>query len=357
MYLGHKQALAVAAFRVCFSAFCQHLYDHCLFTHDRKFLEWAYPILKGAARFYSDILIEEPTHRWLVIAPSNSPENHFKMADGADVCIALGPTVVQQQVRYLFTACIESAEILGTDEDFRKELMAKRSRLAPTQIGSDGRIQEWPAEYKESDPHHRHVSHLWGLYPGNEISPYTTPELAEAARKSLDVRGDLPMLASGEGGIGWSLACKATLRARLGEGNDAWRLVRKALEPAYGTHHDPHAGGGVYANLFDVCPPFQIDGNFGTTAAIAEMLVQSDKHVIYLLPALPDAWKQGKVTGLRARGGFEVSMIWNDGKLTSASIRSDQGEPCRARYNGTALDLKLGRGESATLDGNLTVTP
>jgi alpha-L-fucosidase 2 len=195
------------------------------------------------------------------------------------------------------------------------------------------------------------------LYPGNEISPYTTPELAEAARKSLDVRGDLPTLPSGAGGIGWSLACKTTLRARLGEGNDAWRLVRKALEPAYGVHQRTNGDGGVYANLFDVSPPFQIDGNFGTTAAIGEMLVQSDKDVIYLLPALPDAWKQGKVTGLRARGGFVVSMIWNDGKLTSATIRSDQGESCRVRYNGTASDLKLGQGESATLDGNLTVKP
>jgi alpha-L-fucosidase 2 len=336
---------------------CQHLYDHYLFTRDRTFLEWAYPILKGAAQFYDDVVIEEPTHHWLVIAPCNSPENHFKTADGADVCIALGPTMVQQQVRYLFTACIESAEILGTDEDFRKELMAKRARLAPTQIGSDGRILEWLAEYKESDPHHRHVSHLWGLYPGNEISPYTTPDLAEAARNTLDMRGDLPTLSSGAGGIGWSLAFKAALRARLGEGNDAWRLVRKALEPAYGEHQRTNGDGGVYANLFDVCPPFQIDGNFGITAAIGEMFVQSDKDAIYLLPALPDAWKQGKVTGLRARGGFEVSMTWNDGKLTVAIIHSDQGEPCRVRYNGTALDLKLGRGESATLDGNLTVKP
>jgi alpha-L-fucosidase 2 len=336
---------------------CQHLYDHYLFTRDRKFLEWAYPILKGAARFYCDLLIEEPTHHWLVIAPSNSPENHFIMPDGADVCIALGPTVIQQQVRYLFTACIDSSDTLGIDDDFRKELLATRARLAPTQIGSDGRILEWLAEYKESDPHHRHVSHLWGLYPGNEISPYTTPQLAEAARKSLDVRGDLPTLESGAGGIGWSLACKAAMRARLGEGNNAWRLVRKALEPAFGTHQAPNGGGGVYANLFDVCPPFQIDGNFGTTAAIAEMLVQSDAHVIYLLPALPGAWKQGRVTGLRARGGFEVSITWNDGKLTSAIIQSDQGEPSRVRYEGAALDLNLRRGEIAKLDGNLMLEP
>jgi alpha-L-fucosidase 2 len=334
---------------------CQHLYDHYLFTHDRKFLEWAYPIMKGAARFYSDLLIEEPTHHWLVIGPANSPESHFQLADGADVCIALGPTMVQQQVRYLFTACIESAEIFGIDADFRKELMSKRARLAPTQIGSDGRIQEWLAEYTESDPHHRHVSHLWGLYPGNEMSPYMTPELAAAAHKTLDVRGDLPTVLADAGGIGWSLAYKAALRARLGEGNDAWRLVRKALEPAYGARHDSDGSGGVYANLFDVCPPFQIDGNFGITAAIGEMLVQSDNDVIYLLPALPDEWKQGRVTGLRARGGFEVSLGWNDGKLTAATIRSDQGEPCRVRYSGKASDLKLGKGESATLDENLTV--
>jgi alpha-L-fucosidase 2 len=279
------------------------------------------------------------------------------MADGADVCIAMGPTMVEQQVRYLFTASIESAEILGTDEDFRKELTDKRARLAPTQIGTDGRILEWLSEYQESDPHHRHASHLWGLYPSNEISPHATPDLAAAASRSLDARGDLPNLANGEGGCGWSLAFKAALRARLGEGNNAWRLVRKSLEPADGAHQVPNGGGAVYANLFDACPPFQIDGNFGTTAAIGEMLLQSDKDVIYLLPALPDAWKQGKVAGLRARGGFEVSMTWNDGKLTSAIIRSDQGQRCRVSHNGKALDLKLGSGETAMLDENLTVTP
>ena len=169
---------------------CQHLWDHWLFTRDRKFLKWAYPILNGSARFYADLLIEEPKHHWLVVAPASSPENHFQMADGGQASICMGPTMLQQLVRYLFTACIESSKILGTDQDLRNELVEKRAKLAPTQIGSDGRIMEWLEEYQEPEPHHRHVSHLWGLYPGDEISCAFTPELAAAARKSLEVRGD-----------------------------------------------------------------------------------------------------------------------------------------------------------------------
>jgi len=170
----------------CGSAWlCQHLYDHYLFTHDEKFLKWAYPILKGSAQFYSDMLIEEPKHHWLVVAPANSPENHFAMPDGRDATIALGPTMSQQLTRYLFTACIESSKILGEDESFRNELIEKRTRLAPTQIGSDGRIMEWLEEYREPEPAHRHVSHLWGLYPGDEISADNSPDLAKAAPIAL----------------------------------------------------------------------------------------------------------------------------------------------------------------------------
>ena len=173
-----------------FGVAVQHLWDHYLFTQDRTFLQWAYPIMKGAARFYADMLIEEPEHHWLVIAPANSPENSFRMADGRQAAVCMGPTMMQQQIRYLFGACIESSKILGMDEDFRNELTAKRARLAPTQLSSDGRIMEWLQEYAEVEPQHRHVSHLWGLYPADEISPHTTPKLAQVARKSLEVRGD-----------------------------------------------------------------------------------------------------------------------------------------------------------------------
>lgn len=324
---------------------CQHLWDHYLFTRDKDFLQWAYPVMKGAAQFYADLLIEEPEHRWLVIAPANSPENHFQMTNGQQASICMGPTMMQQQVRYLFGACIESSQILGIDPDFRNELIAKRARLAPTQIGSDGRIMEWFQEYAEPEPQHRHVSHLWGLYPGDEISLYTTPKLAQAARKSLEVRGDES--------VGWSLANKALLRARLGDGNHAWLLVRKALFPVTSQDIRYDNGGGVYVNLFDACPPYQIDGNFGITAAIGEMLLQSQEDKIELLPALPDAWKSGNVSGLRARGGFQVDETWKDGKLISATIHSDTGAPCSVSYGGKTVDIKIKKGRSITLNGNL----
>jgi len=326
----------------CGSAWlCQHFYDHYLFTRDRKFLQWAYPIMKGSALFYSDMLIEEPVHDWLVVAPASSPENHFQMADGKVAAVCLGPAMLQQLVRYVFGACIDSSRMLGIDSEFRSELIAKRARLAPTRIDSEGRIMEWLQEYKEPEPRHRHVSHLWGLYPGDEISPDVTPELAQAARKTLEARGD--------DGVGWSLANKAGLWARLGDGNRARILIRKALNPAESQEIRYDGGGGVYPNLFDACPPFQIDGNFGVCAAIAEMLVQSQNGVIRLLPALPDAWKEGKVSGLRARGGFEVDIAWSDGRLASAIIKSEAGEPCRVSYGGRTIALKIKKGESVAL--------
>ena len=214
---------------------CQHLWDHYLFTRDRNFLEWAYPIMKGSAQFYTDLLIDEPKHHYLVVAPANSPENHFQMADGRQAAISLGSTVHDQMLRYLFGACIESSKILGIDEDFRNELVVKRARLSPTPIGSDGRVMEWPEEYREPEPHHRHISHLWGLYPGDEITAAGTPGLAEAARKTLEARGD--------DGLGWSYAYRAVLWARLGDGNHAWLIVKRALS-LVSTHEIRYDNGG-----------------------------------------------------------------------------------------------------------------
>jgi len=330
---------------------CEHLWDHYLFTGDRAFLAWAYPILKGSAQFYADMLIEEPTHRWLVTAPSNSPENAFVLPDGRRAHLCLGATMDLQLLRYLFGACIEASRLLGTDEAFRQELAEKRARLAPTRIAADGRVMEWQEEYREDDPHHRHVSHLWGLYPGWEISPETTPALAAAARKTLDARGD--------GGPGWGLAHKLALWARLGDGDRAYQILCAQLRPAGEVGRITTTGGGTYPNLFDAHPPFQIDGNFGATAGIAEMLLQSRvdesqisnlKSEIFLLPALPAAWPEGAVTGLRARGGYEVDLAWQDGRLAEAAIRSTGGTAVTVRLGGSAVDLSLHAGERVRLD-------
>jgi alpha-L-fucosidase 2 len=333
---------------------CQHLWDHYRFTRDRAFLAWAYPVLKGSAQFYLDMLIEEPTHHWLVTAPSNSPENAFILPNGTKAHICLGATMDLQLLRELFSDCATAAELLGVDADFRRELVAKRARLAPTRIAPDGRVMEWLENYREDDPHHRHVSHLWGLYPGTEISREGTPELAAAARKTLDARGD--------GGTGWGLAFKLALWARLGDGDRAHKILRAQLQPIGRMDGVPTTGGGTYPNLLDGHPPFQIDGNYGAAAGIAEMLVQSSLDLapgvdatptIDLLPALPSAWPDGSVSGLRVRGGFAVDFAWHGGKLVNVRVHSLGGTAVRVRHASRTVDLQLISGGDARLDAEL----
>ena len=326
---------------------CHHLWEHWLFTGDKEFLKRAYPVMRGSAEFFSDVLIEEPSHHWLVTAPANSPENSFFTGDGKVAHVCLGPTLDNQLLRFLFGACIESSQILGVDQASAAELKTKRDRLPPTRISSDGRIMEWLEEYKEPEPMHRHVSHLWGLYPGDEISLTATPALAEAARKSLDVRGDQS--------TGWATAYRLVLWARLHDGDRAHRLLENLLRPAGGRGTDyGGAGGGTYPNMFDAHPPFQIDGNFGGVAGIAEMLLQSQAGEIELLPALPSAWPDGKVCGLRARGGYEISVEWKTGKLVSATVKNISGDgKAKVRCGGKVLELNLKEGHSKILDGQL----
>ncbi len=325
---------------------CQNLWDHWKFTGDKKFLAEIYPVMRGSAEFYCDMLIEYPTNNWLVTAPANSPENAFLMLDGKPAHICLGPTMDNQLLRFLFGACMEASEILGVDKDFAAELKAKRDRLPPTQIGSDGRIMEWLQEYPEEDPHHRHTSHLWGLYPGNEISLAATPALAEAARKTLIARGDLS--------TGWATAFRMGMWARLHDGDHAFTLLQNLIRPAWGKDSNGQWTGGCYKNLFDAHPPFQIDGNFGGTEAITELLVQSQSGEIELLPALPSEWPAGKISGLCARGGYEISLEWKDGKLATATLKNVSGDgQCKVHYGDKTLELNLKKDETKKLNGDL----
>ena len=323
---------------------CTHLWHHYEFTGDKSFLARAYPIMKGAAEFFLDTLVPEPKHNWLVTCPSISPEN--KHPSGVAICA--GPTMDTQIIRDLFTQCIQTANLLKIDREFAAKLGAVQLRLPPMQIGNAGQLQEWLDDWDLEAPErqHRHVSHLYGLFPGKLINHRTTHELFGAARKSLELRGDV--------GTGWSLAWKINLWARLRDGERAFLLLQTALTPVYANEFG--GGGGVYRNLFDAHPPFQIDGNFGATSGIVEMLLQSHAGEIELLPALPMAWPNGSVTGLRARRGFEVDIEWNNGRLDHAVIRSIYGRQCSVRYRNEIVSLRLKRGGRVRLDGKLRQT-
>ncbi|HEY3757743.1 MAG TPA: glycoside hydrolase family 95 protein [Opitutaceae bacterium] len=307
---------------------CDALWEHYLFNPDPVFLARAYPLMKGAAQFFLDTLVVDPKHGWLVDSPSLSPEHEHHPG----VTAAMGPTIDEQIIRDLFNHCIASARILGLDADFTSKLTAARDRLAPNQIGGHGQLQEWLEDWDGQAPEqqHRHVSLLYGFYPSDQITLRGTPKLVAGVKKTLEIRGDLS--------TGWATAWRLNLWARLEDPEHAYRVLANLLGPER-----------TYPNLFDAHPPFQIDGNFGGTAGITEMLLQSQAGEIELLPALPREWPVGEVHGLRARGGYTVDMSWRDGQLTSATIRGQPGAKVKVRLDGLESEMTLAADGSTSL--------
>ena len=315
---------------------CKHVYDHYDYNRDKAYLARVYPLMKGSARFFLDTLVVDPKFGVLVTNPSISPENDH----GHGSSLVAGPTMDQAIVRDLFNNCLNAEAVLGADERFVAELKAARDKLAPYKIGKDGQLQEWQEDWDADavDIHHRHVSHLYGLFPSDQISIDTTPKLAAAARTSLVTRGDLS--------TGWAIAWRLNLWARLGDGDHAHEILKLLLGPER-----------TYPNMFDAHPPFQIDGNFGGTSGMTEMILQSRNDQIYLLPALPTVWPTGHVTGLRARGAVVVDVRWAGGKLAEAVLTAKADSRHTVAYAGSIVAIGLGANEKARIvlrDGALT---
>lgn len=306
---------------------CQHLWEHYLFGQDEKFLRKAYPLMKGAAQFFVDYLTTDPKTGYLISGPSNSPENGG---------LVMGPAMDHQIIRTLFRNCVEASAILGEDATFADTLSSLIPKIAPSQVGQHGQLQEWMEDIDDPENHHRHVSHLWAVYPGSEINWRDTPKLLDAARQSLIFRGD--------DGTGWSLAWKINFWARFLDGEHAYRMITMLLGPA--DNELRYTRGGSYPNLFDAHPPFQIDGNFGAAAGITELILQSHLGELHLLPALPKALSSGAVRGIRARGGYTLDMVWENGAVTALSIHSETDTTCVIRYHGKITELPVKAGKS-----------